>query len=190
MQPDKSKLSSWKKLSTKVVYKNPWMQVREDKVIRPNGQPGIYGYMENTSAVFIMALTDKNEIYLVKQQRYTIAAETLELPAGSSEGQDLLLAAKRELKEETGLVAKKWDYVGMFLPMVAVSSETNHLFLARDLTQTKQDKKSEDGITGNLLVPFSEVLEMIEDGRIISGPAITSIIKAALYLGIVNAEKI
>jgi 8-oxo-dGTP pyrophosphatase MutT (NUDIX family) len=103
----------WKKLSSRIAYTNPWMTIREDKVIRPDGKKGIYGLMLAPGpSVFVIALTKDKKIYLVKQFRYTFQKPSWELPAGNAGKDKPLAAAKRELWEETGLTANHWKLFG------------------------------------------------------------------------------
>src|SRR5439155_7079061 len=95
----------WQVLGSRQVYENAWIRVREDDVIRPDGQPGIYGVVEFQGlAVAIIALTEDEQVYLVGQYRYPTDTYSWEVVEGTSEaGEEPLAAAKRELSEETGL---------------------------------------------------------------------------------------
>src|SRR3712207_4165057 len=104
----------WKTVDSRTVYDNPWINVREDQVIRPDGAPGIYGvvHMKN-QAIAVLPMDKDGSIYLVGQYRYTLNAYSWEIPEGGSpEGEDPLETAQRELLEETGLVAASWKLLG------------------------------------------------------------------------------
>src|SRR5262249_45758250 len=91
----------WVVTGTREVYQNPWIRVREDQVIRPNGAPGIYGVVESTPAVGVVAVTTDERVYLVGQYRYTVEEYSWEIITGySAAGEDLLAGAARELREE------------------------------------------------------------------------------------------
>ncbi len=99
----------WQQISSKIIYEKPWVRFREDEVRRPDGSAGIYTVFDiPLGSVCVLPLTDFNEVWMVKQERYPTGVVSWELPAGGSDGQESLEAAMRELKEETGLVATSW----------------------------------------------------------------------------------
>jgi 8-oxo-dGTP pyrophosphatase MutT (NUDIX family) len=173
----------WKTLGTKIVYQNPWIKVREDQVIKPDGTRGIYGVVDLHDTVFIVALTPEEEIYLIRQFRYTTKIYSWEIPAGSSDGQSLLKAAKRELKEESGLVAKRWEKVGKFQSMNGVGTEIGWVFIAQDLSQTGDNHQAVEAIYNLKKFKFKKVLEMIKKGQLTDSQSITAITMVALHLG-------
>lgn len=174
----------WKKISSKIVYKTQWMKVQEDNVTRPDGKPGTYSYLvTNGPSVMIVPITSDNEIYLIRQFRYTTQNNSWEVPGGNSEGKDLLESAKKELKEETGLVANDWKMVGNFHPESGVLSETGYVFIAKNLVETGIDEKIEEGIFDMKKVSFPKVLKMVSNSEITDGNSVIAIFKAALHLG-------
>jgi 8-oxo-dGTP pyrophosphatase MutT (NUDIX family) len=176
-------VESWVTHGSRVVYENAWIRVREDRVTRPDGSPGIYGVVETRGpSVFVVALTDDDEVLLVTQERYTSGHASVELPAGNSEGDEPLAAARRELQEETGRVAAEWSVLGRIEAMNGICTEVQHVFLARGLSDTGRHKRSEDGITRVQAVPFAEALEMVGRGEIVDGQSISSLLLAALKL--------
>lgn len=176
------KINPWKKISSKVVYKNDWFQLREDQVEKPGNRSGIYGYIDIYPAVSIVALNEKDEVYLIGQFRYPTGGYSVEVPTGGSDGEELLVAAKRELKEETGLEAKEWIQVGEFRPYDGISNEIDYVFLARNLTETNSEPDPKEGILEVRKVPFTKVFDLIESGEIHSGQTISALTLAKLYL--------
>ncbi len=183
---DKAKKNPWKQISTKVVHKNPWFYVTEDGVIKPNGEKGQYNVVVSPGAAFIVALNEKNEVYLIGQYRYPTSSYSLELPAGSIDKQQPLAAAKRELKEETGLEAKNWKKLGSFQTANGIMSELTHVFLATGLTQTGNNEQIEDGIDETIIIPFKKVLNMIQTGQLTDGQSISALMMAAIELGLLD----
>jgi hypothetical protein len=99
----------WQTVSSEEVYDNPWIHVREDRVIRPDGEPGIYGVVHYKNIAVGVLPIEEDHIYLVGQYRYPLQSYSWEIPEGGCpEGEEPLLAARRELKEETGLEARRW----------------------------------------------------------------------------------
>jgi len=129
-------LNPWQTVSTRVVYDNPWMEVREDEVVRPDGRPGIYGVVHfKNVAVGVLAVED-GEVYLVGQYRYTLEQYSWEIvEGGCPEGEDTLDAARRELEEETGLRARDWLKMGEAHLSNSVSDELADWYLATGLEQ-------------------------------------------------------
>lgn len=174
---------TWRTVSSKVVYRNPWIAVREDQVVRPDGNPGLYGVVESTPSVFIVALSAADEVLLVTQDRYPTGTASVEVPAGNAGHEDPLAAAQRELQEETGYVAASWTPIGVLESMNGICTELQHVFLARELTYAGGDAQAEDGITDARFVPLDEVLERIRGGAITDGQSVSSLLLALLTLG-------
>lgn len=172
----------WKKLGSKMVYKNPWFSVREDEVKKPGNRQGVYGVVQTSPTVFIVALNSVNQIYLVGLFRYPTGKYGLELPAGGSDKQDLLEAAKRELLEETGIKAKSWEKVGQFTPWNGISDEVSHVYLAQDLKETGSELDPNEGIMEVRKVIFEKVFDLVKSGQINDGQTITALTLAKLYL--------
>lgn len=175
----------WKTISSKIVYKTRYIKVFENKVKKPNGKIGLYSFVKTPDdSVFIAAITQNNQIYLINQVRYPTGFDSWELPGGNCDGESVLKAGRRELQEETGLVAKTWIKAGKFVAMNGICPEITNVLIAKDLMQTKENKKKEEGIKKVEIFPFNKVLSMIKSGKITDGQTIASILKAKLYLKI------
>ncbi len=165
--------------SKKRVYKNRWIEVHEDKVVRPNGTKGVFGIVEGNSGSTVAALNNENEIYLAKEYHYAQDATTYELPSGAiDDGETPIDAAKRELKKETGLTAKKWTDLGVINPLTVVLRAPNHMFLAEDLEKGEAED-SEKALIQLEKVLFEKVLTMVSKGEITHTASVVAILKVA-----------
>ncbi len=135
-----------------------------------------------SGAVVIVALTNKNEVRLVKQFRAATETWVYELPAGSLEpNEDPALAAPRELKEETGDIAATWQSLGGFYSAPGILTEMLHLFLATDLTPGDTNLEFDEHIE-NVTIPWQTAMAMINNGEIEDSKTIAGLMRAALYL--------
>ena len=174
---------AWETTSTRTAYENRWIRVREDQVVRPDGTDGVYGVVElRQPAVFVVALTDDDEVVLVTVDRHTTGL-SVEVPAGGTDGEDPLLAAQRELLEETGYTAADWTHVGSMQALNGVCEAPEHVFVARGLTSSAATGHHEEGISEVRAVPFPEVLAMVANGTITDGETVAALMYAALHLG-------
>lgn len=179
---------SWPVRETRTVYENRWIRVVEDQVVRPDGGEGIYGVVEMVHpAVFVVAVTDADEVLLVTVDRHTVGT-TVEVPAGGSDGEDPLLAAQRELAEETGYEASEWREIGRMTALNGVARAPEHVFLATGLsrpgeTDASHETRHEEGISAVRAVPWPEVLRMVRAGEIDDGESVAALFYAALELG-------
>lgn len=177
---------AWPTLATRTAYENPWIRVREDRVRRPDGAEGVYGVVELAHpAVFVVAVDDEDRVVLVTLDRHT-TGPSVEVPAGGTDGQEPLEAARRELREETGLEAGAWERVGVMDALNGVCRAPEHVFLARDLRAAADDDpgaRAEEGISRVRRVPFADALAMVRRGEIRDGETIAALALAALALG-------
>ena len=173
----------WRTLGTRVIYANPWLRLREDRVIRPDGEEGIYSVVEMRPSVGIVALNEAGEIALVTQWRYTLGRMSAEIPTGGSESSDqgMLAAAKRELREETGLSAACWRELGFIDNSNGTTTDVAHMFLATGLEAGPDDQDAEERIVLSWL-PFGRAVEQVLAGSITESVSVAAILKADYLL--------
>jgi 8-oxo-dGTP pyrophosphatase MutT (NUDIX family) len=171
----------WQRLSRKVAYQNPWVVVYHDEVVRPDGKPGIYGVVHyRNRAVAVVALDEQDRTLLVGQYRYTLGAYSWEIPeGGAAEGEGLLDAAARELREETGYRAERWQEIARLHLSNSVSDEEAFCFLATGLHAGTAEPEGTERLQVRW-VPFTEALAMATDGRITDALSVISLQRVAL----------
>lgn len=157
-----------KTLSSKVVYENKWMRVKEDCIQRESGAEGIFGVVEKSDFVVIIPISN-GYIHLVEQYRYPVSARYWELPQGSwehSPDADPTLIAAGELREETGLVAGEMQYVGFQYLAYGYSNQGYHIYLATKLHQQAVELDGEEEGLVTQRFSLAEFERMITDSTI------------------------
>jgi ADP-ribose pyrophosphatase len=156
-----------RQLSSRVVYRNTWMTVREDEVERDNGARGIYGVVEKYDSAIILPI-DGDQIYLVEQYRYPLGVNSLEFPQGSLEtnGIDPAEIARDELQAETGLVAAKLEYLGEIYIACGYANQKTHAFVATGLTQAARKPDVEEHDLAVRRVSLAELQQLIRNNVI------------------------
>jgi 8-oxo-dGTP pyrophosphatase MutT (NUDIX family) len=173
--------------SSEIKYQNPWITVREDKVLHPNGQAGIFGVVNYGSGVAILPIDDDGNVYLVREYKYALGDWSLEVAAGGIEpNEPPETAARRELKEELGIVAGKWTYLGSVHPITTIIEHVQHQFLARNLSFGAAELEETEQIE-LVKMPIEDTYELIKTGKIVNGAAIALILRAMLFL---NEERL
>lgn len=164
---DNSAGSTITTLSSREVYRNRWLRVREDEILRSNGQKGIYGVVDKDECAIILPIDD-GHVWLVEQFRYTIQERALELPQGGweMEVEQPEELARGELREETGLDAAGMQYLGTMWIAYGFARQKQHVFLATGLTPTETDPDAEEHDLITRSVTVEEFERMMLDGTI------------------------
>lgn len=157
-------------LASREIYRNAWMRLREDDILRSNGQRGIYGVVEKDEAAIIIPV-EADRIWLVEQFRYTIQQRVWELPQGGWEMQidnpeDL---ARGELREETGLHAATMTRLGFQWIAYGFTRQKQHIYLATGLTHVETDRDPEEHDLAARCFTIEEFEQMLLDGSISDG---------------------
>ena len=173
----------WITKSSKQVYVNNWISVVHDEVTTPGGQAGIYGKVHYKNlAVGVIPLDDDNNTWLVGQYRYVLDTYSWEIPEGGCpEGTDPLLAAHRELMEETGIRATEWKEIMKLHTSNSVCDETAYLFVCRGLSFHEAEPEHTEELAVQKR-PFAEVVEMVIRGDITDAMSVSAILKTDLLL--------
>jgi len=157
-------------LASREVYRNHWMRVREDEILRSNGVRGIYGVVEKHDAAIILPI-DQGRVWLVEQFRYTIGERALELPQGGWEMEidSPETLARGELKEETGLEAAEMVHLCDLWIAYGFLRQKQHVYLATGLTHAENKLDSEEHDLAVRSVSVGELEEMMRSGVIRDG---------------------
>ena len=173
----------WQVKGEKTVYDNPWINLTHYDVINPSGGKGIYGkvHFKNT-AIGVLPLDAHLHTWLVGQYRFPLSQYSWEIPEGGGPvGTDPLASAKRELLEETGLVAAEWSVLLDMHLSNSVSDEYGLIYLARGLEQHAPEPEETEQLVIKKL-PFEEAYRMVESGVITDSLSVAAILKVKLML--------
>lgn len=174
----------WKIKSSVEKYKNPWLKVREDQVVRPDGKDGIFGVVEMISGVSVLPMDNEGFVYVTEEFRYAIEQNSVEVVSGGVDiNESPLDAGKRELKEELGIEADEWIHLGKMNPFSNAIKSPAELFLVKKLNFTKSLPEGTEQIKV-IKIKLGEAVRMVMKSKITHGQSCVLILKAAQYLGI------
>ena len=167
------------------IYDGVILHVYKDTVTLPNGKPAGRELIRHVGAVGIVPMTEDGKVYIERQYRYPLDAVISEIPAGKldSKDEDRLAAAKRELKEETGITADEWTDLGIYYPAAAYTDEKITLYLARGLHFGEQ-KLDDDEFLNIEAIPLSQLVDEVMTGKITDGKTQVAILKAAKMINV------
>jgi 8-oxo-dGTP pyrophosphatase MutT (NUDIX family) len=176
----------WTALSSRLVYENPWIRVREDQVLRPDGLAGIYGVVEfKNRAVGVLPVEADGSIWLVGQYRYPLQAYSWEIPEGGGPPDESPEAtARRELREETGLTAGRVELVATSHLSNSVSDEVGYLFRATEISHGASDPEGTERLAVRRF-GWEEAWRMLKSGEITDSLSVM----ALLYEAVRRLEK-
>ena len=171
----------WKIKSSKSIYENPWISITEHQVNNPSGGDGIYGEIHfKNFAIGIVAIDEQDHIYMVGQYRFPLKHYSWEIPEGGGAlNGNPLDAAKRELLEETGLVAQNWKELMRMHLSNSVSDELGIIYLATQFTQFEAQPEETEQLEVKRM-PFEEVYQMVISGEITDSLTVAGILRTKL----------
>ncbi len=170
----------WKTLSSREVYRNKWMRLREDIAEMPNGRTTIYGVCEFGQCVGVLPFVDAEHVVMVRQYRYPARENhRWEMPTGGLHPAETPeQAAQRELMEEVGYRAGDLQWISTYHTSNSVCEETAHLYIGRDLTPATAPPDDTEFFERAAL-PFAQVLQMVIDSEIRDSMTVIAVLHAA-----------
>lgn len=170
----------WKTKEVQIVYENPWIRLENHEVLTPSGKDGIYGKVcFKNKALGIVPIDVEGNTWLVGQFRYTLDEYSWEIPMGGGPlEEDILDAAKRELKEETGLLASNWTKIMRIHTSNSVTDEEGFVFLAEGLTQGETEFEETEQLQVRKL-PLKDAVQMVMEGQITDSISVAALLKVA-----------
>ena len=173
----------WQIVESNEKYRDPWVTLTRDEVIRPDGQPGSYVVVNLKPGVCVLALDEADNVYLTREFHYGVGRITVEAVSGGIDaGEDPLVCAKRELQEEVGVHAADWTDLGTTDPFTANVVSPTAMFLAQQLTFGETSLEGTE-IIERVKCPFADAIDWAMSGRITHSPSCVTILKAARLLG-------
>jgi 8-oxo-dGTP pyrophosphatase MutT (NUDIX family) len=175
----------WTTLSGEQKYDNRWINVTEYQVLNPGGGKGIYGKIHfKNKAIGVIAVDAENNTWLVGQYRYTLDTWSWEIPEGGGPLHEAPVeAAKRELREETGLTAQRWTLLSRLHLSNSVSDEEGFIFLAEDLSHGESELEETEADLKVMKLPLQEAIAMVDRGEITDSMSVIGLLALARMKG-------
>lgn len=168
----------WKIVSSREIYRDPWIAVQVDDVIRPDGKPGIHSIIHLKPGVCVLAMDADRNVYLTEEFHYGVGRVTLEGVSGGCESDEVPIdTARRELREELGIVATRWSDLGAIDPFTANVVSPTRLYLAEELTFVETAHEGTELIRC-VKLPLAEAMRRLDAGEITHSPTCVLLLKA------------
>lgn len=168
----------WKIKSTESVYRDQFIAVRLDQVVRPDQRDGQHVVVEIKPGVCVLAIDDQRRVHLTKEFHYAVGRDSLEAVSGGIEpGEDPDITAVRELQEEIGLVANEWNHIGTVDPFTTIMKSPTRIYVARDLTEVSTSPEGTELIE-KVVMPMDDAVQAVVAGEITHAPTCVALLQA------------
>lgn len=171
------------KVRSELYYDGRIIKLYNDEIKLPNGKGAYREYVKHPGGVCVVPITDKKEIMLVRQYRYVYGKELVEIPAGKRDGfdEDTLIGAKRELKEELGIEADNFIFLGEFYPTPGYTDEIIYMYAATSLSFGENSPDEDEFVEGEKY-HIDTLVDMIMNGEIKDGKTIAAVLKVKILM--------
>lgn len=170
----------WKIKQSNLVYEDPFVQVRLDEVVRPDGNDGQHVVVNMKPGVCVLAIDEEENVYLTREFHYGVGRYSIEAVSGGIEpGEDPDLTAKRELQEEIGLQAEHWEHVGTIDPFTTIVVSPTRLYIVGGLSDAPKDPEGTE-IIETVKMPLDQAVTMVEQGEITHAQTCVVLLQAKL----------
>jgi ADP-ribose pyrophosphatase len=175
----------WKIVKRHEIYRDPWLRVTKDDVLRPDGSPGTYSVSHMKPGVCVLAIGSGGICHLTEEFHYAVGRVTLECVSGGIDpGENAITTARRELAEELGLTAESWKSLGVVDPFTAIAVSPTELWLAQGLQESDAAPEPTERIR-HIRMPLEEVIERVMRSEITHAPSVAAILKASRLFRVV-----
>ena len=172
----------WKIKNTDEVYTDPFIKVRLDSVIRPDGNDGQHVVVEMKPGVCVLAIDESNNVHLTKEFHYGVGRYSIEAVSGGIEpGEDPDVTARRELQEEIGLVAERWEHIGTVDPFTTIMVSPTRLYIVGGLSEAPKSPEGTE-IIETVIMPLDEAVELVNQGGITHAPTCVVLLRAKMRM--------
>lgn len=170
----------WKIKGTREVYRDPFIDVRLDAVVRPDGHDGQHVVVQMKPGVCVLPIDDRQQVYLTSEFHYGVGRYSIEAVSGGIEpAEDPDETAQRELQEELGLLANRWEHVTTVDPFTTIVVSPTRLYLAHDLTHVDTSQEGTEQIE-LVVMPLDEAVAKVNSGEITHAPTCVILLHAKL----------
>ena len=168
-------IKPWQTLDSEKIYEDQFIKIVKDEIHHGNGDEGSYIYIDRLDFASVIPMDGDGKFCLVNQWRYTVGRESWEFPRGGREdGETIEASGRRELLEETGLIAETFTSIGAASIAVPITNQEYLVFIAQGLTQDNHQRDESEEDMEVAMFSLEEIEKMIETGKIHDGVTITS----------------
>ncbi|GAC1404555.1 MAG: hypothetical protein NVSMB64_07960 [Candidatus Velthaea sp.] len=162
----------------RTVYENPWLRFEAHDIVHPNGRPGEHGVVVTPPASAVVVV-DGTDVVFARQARFAVGDTVLEIiKGGANPGESAIDCAKREMREEVGYAAGRWDALGIAYEIPSIVEQPVSLFLARDLRAVATAQEHVESID-TVRMPFMRALEAVASGEMDDAVTALALFRAA-----------